>query len=227
MPTILLVRHGQGSFGGADYDVLSALGTEQAAVAAAELRDRSAAIERIVTGDLRRQRETATPSAAALGLAPVIDPRWDEYRMDEILAAHSASAVRMSRTPGDARPPISSEEFQTLLEDALADWIAAGPASAAPETWPAFDDRVDAALSELAGTLSPGRTAVAFTSGGVIGALCARLLGLGPEAMLTFNRVAVNGAITKVVTGRRGATLVSFNEHAHLERTGRSLITYR
>ena len=31
-------------------------------------------------------------------------------------------------------------------------------------------------------------------------------------------------SVTKVVVGRRGATLVSFNEHAHLEADG---LTYR
>jgi hypothetical protein len=29
------------------------------------------------------------------------------------------------------------------------------------------------------------------------------------------------------VHGRGGTTLVSFNEHAHLERNGSSLVTYR
>jgi hypothetical protein len=36
----------------------------------------------------------------------------------------------------------------------------------------------------------------------------------------------VNGSITKLVTGRRGVTLVSFNEHAHLE-SAPELLTYR
>ena len=37
VPTLLLVRHAQGSFGSADYDVLSERGHEQAHVLAAEL----------------------------------------------------------------------------------------------------------------------------------------------------------------------------------------------
>ena len=49
-----------------------------------------------------------------------------------------------------------------------------------------------------------GGTAVAFTSGGVIAALCAGLLGLGPEGVVALNRVAVNAAITKVVIGHAG-----------------------
>ena len=40
MPTVLLVRHGQASFGAADYDVLSDLGRRQAQAAGRELARR-------------------------------------------------------------------------------------------------------------------------------------------------------------------------------------------
>ena len=58
-------------------------------------------------------------------------------------------------------------------------------------------------------------------------AVCVALLGLPDEALVPFNRVLVNASVTKVVSGRSGATLVSFNEHAYLEGPGRTLVTYR
>ena len=43
---------------------------------------------------------------------------------------------------------------------------------------------------------------------------------------MALNRVTVNTGITKVVRGRSGTSLLSFNEHAHL--TGVSgMLTYR
>jgi hypothetical protein len=60
----------------------------------------------------------------------------------------------------------------------------------------------------------------------VIAALCVLLLDLPSSAMLTLNRVAVNTGVTKLISGRRGITLVSFNEHSHLEQSGQP-ITYR
>jgi hypothetical protein len=39
--------------------------------------------------------------------------------------------------------------------------------------------------------------------------------------------VTVNSSVTKIVVGRRGQTLVSFNEHTHLETAGDGFITYR
>jgi hypothetical protein len=66
---------------------------------------------------------------------------------------------------------------------------------------------------------------VVSTSGGAIAAVCVGLLGVAPETFVALNRVTVNAGVTKVVRGRSGTTLVSFNEHAHLEADG--LVTYR
>jgi hypothetical protein len=52
------------------------------------------------------------------------------------------------------------------------------------------------------------------------------LLGGDPALWSRLNVVCVNTGVTKVVTGRRGATLVSFNEHTHLEGEP-ELLTYR
>jgi hypothetical protein len=66
-----------------------------------------------------------------------------------------------------------------------------------------------------------------FTSGGTLAALCVALLQLPDDAFVAFNRVSVNTGVTKVVHGRSGTTLVSFNEHGHLERGASALVTYR
>jgi NAD(P)-dependent dehydrogenase (short-subunit alcohol dehydrogenase family) len=65
---------------------------------------------------------------------------------------------------------------------------------------------------------------VVFTSGGVVAAVCARLLGAGAQAVVALNRVTVNGAITKLVAGASGTSLSAFNEHAHIPTAD---VTYR
>lgn len=212
MPTLLLVRHAQGSFGGADYDVLSERGHEQATAFADELEARGANVTRLVSGSLARQRDTLTPVAERLGLELETDPRWNEYDSNDIVEGHASP----SGFAGTQR------EFQALLEGALLAWV-----SQADGTWPAFRDRIDAALSELTASLASGETAVVSTSGGPIAAVGVALLGLPPERLVALNRVTVNAGVTKVVTGASGATLVTFNEHGYLERQGRSLLTYR
>jgi broad specificity phosphatase PhoE len=224
VPTVLLVRHAQASFGADDYDVLSALGIEQSHVLERELLRRGVSLDRVVTGTLRRQRDTVASLAAIARKPGLVDARWDEYSADDVLGAYSDSPVRLSAPRASG---MTTGEFQQILDQALFGWIAAGEQRADEESWRAFCDRVNAALDGLLDMLGPGETALVCTSGGVLAAICVRLLNAGGAAFVPFNRVAVNTGITKVVRGRRGTTLVSFNEHGHLEQPGGSLLTYR
>jgi len=224
VPTVLLVRHAQASFGAADYDVLSARGIEQSQALERELLRRGIYLNRVVTGTLRRQRDTVASLAATARKPGLVDARWDEYSADDVLGAYSDSPVRLS-TPH--APRITTNEFQEILDQALFGWIASEGPRAGGESWRAFCDRANAALDELLDMLGQGETALVCTSGGVLAAICVRLLSLGGAAFVPFNRVAVNTGITKVIRGRRGSSLVSFNEHGHLELPGGSLLTYR
>jgi broad specificity phosphatase PhoE len=165
------------------------------------------------------------PAAAAFGLPLDVDPRFDEYDMDDILSTHSDTAVRANVAAGTE--PVSSAEYQRALEIGMSAWIAAGDASPAAETWPAFSSRTTAGLTDLAAGLPSGSTALVFTSAGVIAALCCAMLTLPAATLITLNRVSVNAAISKVASGRSGLTLVSFNEHGYLEGSEPSLVTLR
>jgi broad specificity phosphatase PhoE len=224
MPSVLLIRHGQASFGSTDYDVLSDLGARQAAAVHAEIVRRGVVGARLVAGDLRRQRDTALPWTDR-GAELELDAHWNEYDSADVLGAHSPAAASLERPVGAGGEALGTREFQTLLNDALLAWIEAGAEGTARESWPAFQGRCHAALTTLVDGLGAGETALVFTSGGVISALAARLLGLPERAMVAFNHVVVNAAITKVVSGRRGLSLVSFNEHGHLEPD--HLVSYR
>lgn len=225
MPTILLIRHAQASFGSADYDVLSERGHEQTAALVSGLKRRGIWADRVVCGSLRRQLDTATPCAASAGVEAELDARWDEYNDRDILAHHSTVPAGLERRPGDE--PLTSREFQEILNEALRTWIAAGEESPCHEGWPGFLGRTTAALEEVAASLDRGETAFVVSSGGVIAALSASLLGLAPEALIAFNHVSINTGVSKITVGRAGKTLVSINEHAHLEEAGRALISYR
>ncbi|MCW3039258.1 MAG: histidine phosphatase family protein [Solirubrobacterales bacterium] len=225
MPSLLLVRHAQASYGSADYDVLSELGHRQAAVLAADLKRRGLAPDRLVCGTLHRQRDTIAAIAQALGQVPVEeDAGWNEYDSQDILTHHSGGGVQLD---GPGAGAVSSHDFQGLLDGALAAWIAAGPDGPAAESWTAFRNRVHGALRSLAGGLGRGQTALVCSSGGAIGTAAAELLGLGETGMITLNRVAINTGVTRVVAGARGMTLVSFNEHGHLDGQDPALRTYR
>jgi len=222
---MLLIRHAQASFGAADYDVLSERGHKQVSALVAGLRRRGIVADRVMSGGLRRQLDTAAPYAAALGLEVSVDDRWDEYDDRDILSHYADLAARLERHPDDQA--LSSREFQQILNQALRRWIAAGSASPCREPWPRFQARLTAGLDAVADQLGSGQTAVVVSSGGAIAAITATQLGLPHEALITFNHVSLNTGITKLVVGRGGTTLISSNEHAHLDEADASLITYR
>jgi broad specificity phosphatase PhoE len=122
---------------------------------------------------------------------------------------------------------VDSREFQRILDEALSAWVAAGLRSSCREPWPRFERRLAAAVDDLAGDLGKGETALVVSSGGAIAAITAARLGLRAGALIALNRVSINTGITKLVVGRGGVTLISSNEHAHLEEVGVSLVTYR
>ena len=66
-----------------------------------------------------------------------------------------------------------------------------------------------------------------FTSGGPVSWVTASLTGGGLDAWQRLSKVVVNSGVTKVLAGRRGTKLISFNDHSHLETTDAGLITYR
>ncbi|MCU1692220.1 MAG: histidine phosphatase family protein, partial [Frankiales bacterium] len=202
---LLLARHGQASFGAADYDVLSPLGHRQAGLLGKRLQPLDVA--RLVTGTLVRQQDTAR----GLGLAAPVetDPGWDEYDSLDVLSGVPPREVT------------DNASFQLLLDDALAVWVQGGTGYREP--WPAFRDRVAGALDRA---LSGPGTTVVVASAGSIGVATAALLGLPDPGWTRLARVMVNTGLAKVVRGRSGTSLVSVNDHAHLEAEP-GLVTYR
>lgn len=226
MPTILLVRHAQASFGSADYDLLSPLGVEQAGLLTAALARRDLNVTRIAAGTARRQRETAEPVAASYGLEVETDPRWNEYETETVLAHHASQAVSLEGT-GPGGGVITSRDFQKVLDAALDDWVEAGAETDAAQTWPRFFASGGEAMRDLGAELGSGETGIVFTSGGTIAAVCARLLQVHADLFPSLNRVLANTGITKITIGRSGPSLVTFNEHAHIDEAEPRLLTYR
>jgi broad specificity phosphatase PhoE len=226
VPTVLLIRHAQASFGSADYDVLSPTGIEQTQLLVEAIAKRDLNLTRIGAGTARRQCDTAAPLASARGLAIAVDARWNEYETEEVLVHHGQEAVSLDGT-GAAGEEITSREFQAVLDGALNAWVASAGGTTADQSWPDFLGSRTSALADFAAGLSSGETGLVVTSGGVIAALGSDLLGGHPDLFARLNRVLVNTGITKLAIGRAGTSLITFNEHAHLDDGGGALLTYR
>ena len=231
MSTLYLVRHGQASFGTANYDQLSALGRRQVEVLGEHLAQSGERIDRIYSGTLVRQRETAEILAHALGLAdPILThAAYDEYDSDAILRVYAASldAAQLAEHGWpDSRH--DRRKFQLFLERAAMAWVAAGIEDEQLLPWRQFHGRITQGLRELMASEGRSRTILLSTSGGVIGTIVAHVLGLANHVGIELNWAVHNASITRLIYNSQKVSLSMFNALPHLERAEhRQLITYR
>jgi broad specificity phosphatase PhoE len=215
---ILLVRHGQASWGAADYDNLSEVGREQSEITGRALAGRGVTPDRIYAGTMRRHRQTAEGAvgAAAWGAELHTDEGWNEFDHVQMLEVHGA--------PEGGDDQMTRQQFDAWFDAATERWTSGRYDEDYDEPFFSFTSRVESALRRTASGLGSGEVAVVFTSGGPISWVAATLLGGGIDTWMRLNPVTINASVAKVVVGARGTTLVSLNDHSHLEP---DRVTYR
>lgn len=245
MGQIFLVRHGQASFGSADYDQLSPLGVEQARILGDWFARCGQRFDRVVTGDLKRHRQTAEACMTALSPTDDVTPKWDsdagfnEYDHEEIMHRHRPEFV----DPEGVKRFLATQKngkqaFQQEFEKGMARWMGGEHDADYRETWQAFRQRCVAALNRVMEGGEASQKIVVFTSGGTISTLCQHVLGLTDQSVYQLNWSLVNSAVTKFLyqsrpaeSGQEASNRVSLsylNNYAHLESLQDSnSITYR
>jgi broad specificity phosphatase PhoE len=231
MGVLMLVRHGQASFGTDDYDVLSSLGVRQSRKVAGILSGYGVEPTSLIHGGMRRQRETAEEMVRATALWDVslqLDERWRE--LDHLAVMHAYPTLTDTEREQLRSGAMELRAFHELYTKATARWASGAYDADYSESFPEFIGRVRDAIGEAARGAGERRTAIVVTSGGPIAAACAMLTEVGEEprslaaAWTRFNAVVVNVSVTRIVVGSTGARLLTFNEHAALDR---NLVTYR
>ena len=231
MGVLMLVRHGQASFGTDDYDVLSSRGVRQSRKVAETLAGYGVAPTTLIHGGMRRQRETAEEmllGAAGWELPLELDDRWRELDHLAVMRAYPTLTDVERELLRTGRMELRA--FHELYTKATARWASGAYDADYPESFADFIGRVRDAIGDAARRAGERRTAVVVTSGGPIAAACAMLTEVGEEprrlaaAWTRFNTVIVNASVTRVVVGSTGARLLTFNEHSWLDR---ELVTYR
>lgn len=235
MSTLYLVRHGQASFGTDNYDQLSPTGQEQGRELGryfAGLAARGERIDRIYSGSLQRQTETAEIIAAALGVSasPIsIEPAFDEYDSDVILHTF-AKSLTPEQLAAAGWPQLRTDrrKYQFFLERAARAWVEAHIEAEEMIPWRGFHRRITTAVEHIMRSEGRSKTLLISTSGGVIGTLVAHVLGLSNHIGIELNWAVHNASITRLIYSAEKVSLSMFNGLPHLDRDGlRQLITYR
>lgn len=223
MGAIYLVRHGQApaaayGVGTASPDApgLTDLGFMQARRTGDVLSTLVPAFDTAISGDLPRQVATLHGVLEAFDATPepTADPEWNEY------------ALPPSVTTVDSALYDDRARYQEALDVALGGWIEGATADDG-ESYHEFATRTREAGNRAADLAGSGKNVLVVSSAGTITQLLAQLWAVPGTQWPTLHRTFVNASITKLIAGKRGLSVVSFNEHAHLAGRDDGLMTYR
>lgn len=231
MGTLYLIRHGQASYGSADYDRLSSVGEAQARAIGTGLPLAGLTrLDAIYSGPMRRQRETlahlrAAAVAAGHGLPDPDRASTDlaEYPAFELLAA--AMPTLVAEAPelaplreGSRDPALLDRAFWLMITRWSRDQLVAPGVERVGE----FTERVQRGIAALIAAHPGGRVGV-VTSGGPIGIAVLLALGITGERAIAVGRQIRNASVSEFRFRSRGFawrhddfSLVAFNHVAHL-----------
>lgn len=224
---IYLIRHGQAGFLKEDYDQLSELGANQSQLLGNALKGRNQSVSQIRCGSLVRHAKTAEHCLESYGekLPIAVDDRWNEYDHMELLAKHNPLFTDYNAI-GDhlKKEENPMRSLQQLLNNSIADWIKGEKEYS--QGWQLFKESSWQALKDMASQLNSRQNAWVFTSGGPISAILIQLLSLKDEQFIELQGRLVNSSLTKIIVGKKGLSLSTYNDYSHLDHD-RNLITYR
>lgn len=211
MGNLYLVRHGQASFGAADYDNLSELGHRQSMRLGEYLAGKGLQFEAVITGTLKRHAQTWAGIAQGAGLThtPLEWPGLNEYDSEAVIKAIH---------PGPLAKPDTPEMYRhhfRLLRDGLTQWMN-GVVS--PQGMPSYDDFVHGVTSALDHVRkSHTGNVLLVSSGGPISTAVGHILGTTPETTIELNLRIRNSSLTELAYTPKRHMLVTYNTLPHLD----------
>jgi broad specificity phosphatase PhoE len=211
MGTLTLVRHGQASFGAADYDQLSDLGRRQCRLLGEYWRARGQRFDAVLTGSLKRHAQSFAAIVEGLGAAPepLVLPGLNEY---------DSEAVIREIHPEPLDKPVDAEMVRhhfRLLRSGLLAWMRAETRPVGMPTYAEFAAGVAGALDHVRQHCQ-GEVLI-VSSGGPIATAVGQVLGTSAEMSIELNLRIRNSALTEFSFNPKRHLLQSFNHVPHLD----------
>jgi len=213
MGTLYLVRHGQASFGAADYDNLSELGHRQSVRLGEHWRERGMTFDAVITGTLKRHRQTWEGIAQGLGLTrnDVLPwPGLNEYDSEAVIAAVHPGKLQKADTPEMYR-----HHFR-LLRTGLDAWMQGNTAPVGMPSYADFLAGVTTALDHVRAQHFGARVLL-VSSGGPISTAVGHVLGTSAATTIELNLRIRNSSVTEFAFTPKRHMLVTYNTLPHLD----------
>ncbi|MCA0900535.1 histidine phosphatase family protein [Microbulbifer agarilyticus] len=197
MAEIILIRHGQASFGADNYDRLSALGRQQSILLGQHLKDYGQRFDRLICGTMVRHAETADGILQGLGQPVPIESTalLNEYRFQSLLSQLKAQYPTRWVDTGDAR-----RDYYQNIKLALTYWMQGAIQTDGKDSWRSFRQRVREGFSFASG---PGaRRTLLVSSGGPIAVILASVLGLDDKRLRNLTLQVKNTSASRLLYSR-------------------------
>ena len=211
MGTLYLVRHGQASFGAADYDQLSPMGVQQSLRLGEYFAHKGLHFEAAISGTLRRQTQTLAGILQGSGqtLEALLWPGLNEYDSAAVIAAIHPEPLKKADSPEAYR-----HHFR-VLRDGLTQWMN-GVVS--PKGMPSYTEFVHGITSALDHVRKNHEGNVLLvSSGGPISTAVGHVLGTTPETTIELNLRIRNSSVTEFAFNPKRHTLITYNTLPHLD----------
>lgn len=232
MTEIVLVRHGQASFGKADYDALSAAGVVQSRHLGEWLARGARPFDAVLCGRMRRHRDTLAGIATAHAHAPLRAgdelPALDEFDHEAVMRAFAQlepAHPHVVAFQGEAgRDP---RIIYAFLRSALEHWADGRLDAQLQEPWPAFCARIERGVAQVLGHARDCERVLVVTSGGVMAQFARIALDLSGRRTVALNLSIRNTGISTFQARDGTLELTSWNALPHLaEPSHHALWTY-
>lgn len=240
MAAIYLIRHGQASFGKADYDQLSDKGSKQAELLGKHWQSMPEP-DKIYAGDLLRHGQTLENFLIGYqgkNSCVTLHSGFNEFNHVELLTCYDPKwknfaqmAVSIGQQTG------ANKVFQIEFAQALERWIGGKCDSDYKESWPQFQKRCVSALQDVINQELSSKRKVnnnkgtqeicIFTSGGAIAVIIQHILGLSDEKALVVNQQLRNTSVTKLLYSKNNINIDYLNNYGHLTLAGDDWVTFR
>jgi len=241
MSILYLVRHGQASFGKANYDKLSELGEKQCRLLGDHWVKWGVRLDAVYTGTLERQKKSLAMlreayTEAGLDLPdPVEMPEFNEYDSAKIMTGSVPDLIRdhpeimelMKKLAPSGKIDLANNKknFQRVFAKVMDLWVSGELNVKGLESWPDFTGRVSRGLDRVMDEQGAGKTVMVMSSGGPISAAVQRALQTPDRISMELGWPIINSSITEFRYSGELFSLMSFNDVPHLGAP--ELVTHR
>lgn len=228
MSELILIRHGQASFGDDNYDKLSDLGQSQASRLGQHWVAAGLIFDQVFAGPRDRHLDTARLAGDAMRAhnqhwpETLVLDALDEHQVDQVVMSGSRSLLQQQTELAQlvaeleaARDPVDQpKRFQRLFEAVAHRWIH--DEGLGIESWNEFRSRVNGAFQEITMQAGRGSRVAVFTSVGPITVILQRALACADHVALETGWRLNNCSLTSFLFSGRRLTLDRFNSTPHL-----------